>query len=91
MKLPAVKDTIMIKQDDEAIFAINLDDGEIYQLNPTALKIFNFCAQGLLMEEAVSRLAVECIEPGQEDVIRQDVQETVDFFGELEFLTEQAM
>jgi hypothetical protein len=83
MKLPAIKNEIMLKETDQETFAINLEDGEIYQLNPTAIKIFTFCQQEIMLDEAVARLAAECTQPGQEDVIREDVQDTVNLFRQL--------
>ncbi len=89
MKLPTIRDEIMLRDTDGEMFAINLEDGEIYQLNETAIKIFNFCQQGITPDEAVTRLAAECTVPGQEDVIREDVQETVQVFRELGFLMDE--
>lgn len=86
MKLPPIKGEIMLRDTDGEVFAINLDDGEIYQLNDTAVRILTFCQQEITLDEAVARLATECTEPGQEDVIREDVQETVSLFRELDFL-----
>ena len=91
MKLPAVRDGIMLKESDHEVFAINLDDGEIYQLNSTAIKIFSFCQEGITLDEAVARLAAECTEPGQEEVICQDVQETVSFFRQLCFVVDESV
>lgn len=90
MKLPAIKDEIMLRDTDGEMFAINLEDGEIYQLNETAVKIFNFCQQEITLDEAVTCLAAECAVPGQEDVIREDVQETVQVFRELGFLMNES-
>jgi hypothetical protein len=89
MKLPAVKDEVMLKESDDEVFVINLDDGEIYQLNDTALKIFSFCQEGITLNEAVTRLAAGCTQPGQEHVIREDVQETVNLLWELDLLAEE--
>lgn len=89
MKLPAIRDEIMLRDTDGEMFAINLEDGEIYQLNETAVKIFGFCQHEITLDEAVTHLAAECTEPGQEDVIREDVQETVQVFRELGFLMDE--
>jgi hypothetical protein len=88
MSLPTIKDEIMLREADDGTFAINLDDGEMYQLNPTALRIFNFCKEGITIDDAVSRLAAECSEPGQEDVIREDVEQTIGLLRELGFIEE---
>ena len=88
MTLAAIKDEIMLRESEEETFAINLDDGEMYKLNSTALKIFTFCKEGLTTDEAVQQLAKELAEPGQEAAIREDVEATVKQFGELGFLEE---
>ncbi len=88
MKLPAIKDEIMLRESEDGTFAINLDDGEMYKLNPTALKIFSFCKDGLTLEEAVQNLGAELSEAGQDDAIREDVEGTIKVLGELGFLEE---
>lgn len=88
MKLPTIKDEIMLREAEDAVFAINLDDGEMYRMNPTAQKIFTFCQEGITLDEAVDRLAAECDEPGQEEIIREDVQSTVGLLHELGFVDE---
>lgn len=88
MSLPTIRDEIMLRETEGQTFAINLDDGEMYQLNPTALKIFDFCKEGITFDEAVARLAAECDQPGQEEAIREDVEATIKQLGELGFLEE---
>jgi TPP-dependent 2-oxoacid decarboxylase len=88
--LPAIRDEIMLRDTDGEIFAINLEDGEIYQLNETAVKIFNLCQQEITLDEAVAQLAAECTVSGQEGVIREDVEETVSLFRELGFVVDDA-
>jgi len=89
MKLPAIKDEIMLRDADDAVFAINLDDGEMYRLNETARKIFTFCQEGLDEDDAVSMLAAECEEPGQEDVILKDIRATVGLLRQLGFTEDE--
>ncbi len=83
MKLPKIKDEIMVRREEDDFYVIDIEKGEIYRLNRTAAAIFESCRENLSLEELITRLS-----EGKEEeltLIKQDVLETIKKFRELRF------
>lgn len=83
MKLPKIKDEIMVRKEEHDFYVIDMEKGEMYRLNRTAAEIFQACRENLSLEEIITRLS-----EGKEEelaLIKQDVLETIKKFSELRF------
>ncbi len=80
MNLPKVKSEVLIREEPDETYVINMGSGKIYRFNETALKILEACQEGITQEELVSRLTEE---ESDRSTVEQDVEETVRKFREL--------
>ena len=77
MILPKARPFVILQRDLADCFLVDTEGGEVFQINATAAKIFEACASGTELDELVASLAKGLSVPGQEAVIREDVEETV--------------
>jgi len=81
--LPRAVTSIVVQQSGEDIFLLDTEGGEMFEVNPSAARIFTFCQRGATYDVVVKALAEEAKAQGQEDVILRDVQSAVRQFQEL--------
>ena len=76
MRLPRAKTSVIVQKDQADLFLVDTDGGEVFQINETAARIFSLCQGGATIDSAVAALAEGLTTPGQEELIRQDVEAT---------------
>lgn len=74
---PHVLSSILIKQEDNQTYALDIDSGEVFALNNTAAKILAGCQQGLSVLQIAAGLISDLSEPTPEALVLQDVEETL--------------
>ncbi len=85
-KLPRARATVIVQEQDDESYLLDTDGGEAFEVNATAARIFGFCQRELTVADAVRALASGVRDPDQEELIRQDVEDTVRQFEELGLL-----
>lgn len=83
MKLPKIKNEIMVRREGDDFYVIDMEKGEMYRLNRTALEILEGCRKNLSLEEIITKLS-----EGKEEettLIKEDILETIEKFNELGF------
>ena len=73
----------MVQQQQDAFFLLDTEGGEVFRVNETAARIFEFCRDGSTLDDAVRTLATGLSGNGPWDEIREDVRRTVAQFQEL--------
>jgi hypothetical protein len=81
--LPRAAPGVIVQQQDDALFLLDTEGGEVFRVNETAARIFALCQSGGSLDGAVASLARGLDTPGQEDAIRGDIQRTVEQFQAL--------
>jgi hypothetical protein len=76
MILPSARPSVIAQQDGQDFFLLDPDNGEVFQVNATTVKIFALCREGATVDRAVSALAEGLDVAGQEAEIRADVERT---------------
>ena len=83
MVLPRAVAGVMVQQQQDAFFLLDTEGGEVFRVNETAARIFEFCRDGSTLDDAVRTLATGLSGNGPWDEIREDVRRTVAQFQEL--------
>ena len=83
MNLPKVKPEVLIREEPDETYVINMATGKIYQFNETALKMLEACQEGITEEELVNRLTDA---ESEKSLVEQDVKETLERFRELQLV-----
>jgi Coenzyme PQQ synthesis protein D (PqqD) len=83
MVLPKALESVVVKQEGEDFFLLDTEGGEVFQVNATAARIFEFCRDGATYEAAVEALVRTFSADGQETAILEDIQDTVKQLQEL--------
>lgn len=83
MNLPKVKPQVLIRQEPDETYVINMASGKIYKFNETALKMLEACQEGISEEELMSRLTES---DSDRPAVEEDVKETLKKFAELQLL-----
>jgi hypothetical protein len=81
MKLPNVKPEVLIRQEPDETYVINMATGKIYKFNETALKIIEACQEGITDEELIDQLTDE---ESDRQYVEQDVKKTLHTLKELQ-------
>ncbi|XXF78562.1 PqqD family protein [Myxococcaceae bacterium GXIMD 01537] len=81
--LPRAQPGVIVQQQQDAWFLLDTEGGDVFNVNATAARIFSLCQSGVTLESAVEALASSLDAQGQQDVIREDVRQTVRTFQEL--------
>lgn len=80
MSLPKVKPEVLIREEPDENFIVNMVTGNIYRFNETALNILKACQEGITEEELIERLTEE---ESDRPVVEEDVKKTLENFLEL--------
>jgi hypothetical protein len=74
----------MVQQQQDAFFLMDTAGGEVFRVNETAARIFEFCRSGSTLEDAVKALSggLGAAAQQQQEII-DDVRSTVAQFQEL--------
>lgn len=80
MNLPKVKPEVLIREEPDENFVVNMATGNIYRFNETALNILKTCQEGITEEELIDRLTEE---ESDRPVVKEDVKKTLETFLEL--------
>ncbi len=80
MNLPKVKPEVLIREEPDETYVINMASGKIYRFNETALKMLEACQEGITKEELIDQLTEE--EPDRA-VVEEDVKKTLETLKEL--------
>jgi hypothetical protein len=80
MNLPKVKPEVLIREEPDETYVINMTTGKIFRFNETALKMLEACQEGITEEELVERLTDE---ESDRHVVEEDVKKTLNQFREL--------
>ncbi len=83
MNLPKVKPQVLIRQEPDETYVINMASGKIYKFNETALKMLEACQEGITEEELMSRLTES---DSDRPAVEGDVKETLKKFAELQLV-----
>lgn len=86
VQLPKVRNHILIRKRNGESFAVNLQNGEIYSLNETAIRILELCKNEVRLDEAVQTISKEF--KGDLAKVRKDVTSTIKTFRKYGFLQE---
>lgn len=81
MNLPKVKPEVLIREEPDETYVINMATGKIYRFNETALKIIEACQEGITDEELIDRLTDE---ESDRNIVEQDVIKTLHTLKELQ-------
>lgn len=77
MNLPRARSGVILQSQQHDHFLVDTDGGDVFQVNETAIVIFEHCRDGATAEELVLALSKRFSAPGQETEILADVEETV--------------
>ncbi|MBU7018724.1 MAG: PqqD family protein [Theionarchaea archaeon] len=80
MNLPKVKPEVLIREEPDETYVINMTTGKIFRFNETALKMLEACQEGITENELVERLTDE---ETDRQVVDEDVRKTLKQFKEL--------
>ncbi|MBU7045102.1 MAG: PqqD family protein [Theionarchaea archaeon] len=80
MNLPKVKPEVLIREEPDETYVINMTTGKIFRFNETALKMLEACQEGIPEEELVERLTDE---ESDRHEVEEDVKKTLEQFREL--------
>ena len=80
MNLPKVKPEVLIREEPDETYVINMASGKIYKFNETALEMLEACQEGITREELIDRLTDE---ESDRPVVEEDVKKTLESFSEL--------
>ncbi len=80
MNLPKVKPEVLIREEPDETYVINMTTGKIFRFNETALKMLEACQEGITEEELVERLTDE---ESDRHEVEEDVIKTLEQFREL--------
>jgi hypothetical protein len=80
MNLPKVKPEVLIREEPDETYVINMTTGKIFRFNETALKMLEACQEGITEEELVERLTDE---ESDRHEVEEDVKKTLEQFREL--------
>ena len=83
MNLPDIKPEVLVRQEPDETYVINMATGKIYKFNETALKILEACQEGLTGEELITRLIEQ---ESDRQLAEEDVKETLEKFRELDLV-----
>ncbi|MFM7201004.1 MAG: PqqD family protein [Myxococcota bacterium] len=87
MLTPRVLDTVMLQEEGGESFALDLESGEVFSLNPTAAQILRMCQLGRSLPDITAQLLSETLEPADPELVKEDVEETVQTFISLGLCT----
>ena len=85
MNLPKVKPEVLIREEPDETYVINMTTGKIFRFNETALKMLEACQEGITEEELVERLTDE---ESDRYIVEEDVKDTLNQFRELGLVDE---
>ena len=83
MNLPNVVSGVVIRQEADPPYVINMITGKIYTFNETALIMLRACQEGITEEELVGRLAES---EDEKLFVEEDVKKTLKLFSELKLV-----
>jgi len=83
MKIPRIKNEILVRREEDDFYVINTENGETYKLNRTATEILENCKEKLSLEEIIAKLSKGDKE--EQDLIKEDILKTIKKFIELGF------
>lgn len=83
MNLPKVRPEVLIREEPDETYVIDMSSGKIHLFNETALKMLEACQEEITEEELVGRLKDE---ETKRSFMEQDVKETMNRFKELGFV-----
>lgn len=83
MKIPRIKNEILVRREEDDFYVINTENGETFKLNRTATEILENCKEKFSLEEIIVKLSKE--NKKERDLIKEDVLKTIKKFIELGF------
>lgn len=83
MKIPRIKNEILVRREEDDFYVINTENGETYKLNRTAAEMLENCKEKLSLEEIIVKLSKGNKE--ERDLIKEDILKTIKEFIELGF------
>ncbi len=83
MKIPRIKNEILVRREEDDFYVINTENGETYKLNRTATEMLENCKEKLSLEEIILKLSKGNKE--ERDLIKEDILKTIKKFIELGF------
>ncbi len=87
MKIPGIKNEILVRREEDDFYVINAENGETYKLNRTATEILENCKEKLSLEEIIVKLSKRNKE--ERDLIKEDILKTIKKFIELGFTEDE--
>jgi hypothetical protein len=83
MDLPKIVPGIVIRQESDSSYVVNMITGKIYTFNETALTMLRACQEGITEKELVNRLAES---EDERLLVEEDVKKTLELFSELKLV-----